>query len=107
MAVALAGREAERRMLGDERISTGASNDIEKAVLLARRMVSEWGMLPDSSEAYLVSQQLKDLAVQQWLNRARQLAEDTLSDHHQTWQWLTEALLRDEVLDGEAVLQCF
>ena len=107
MAVALAGREAERRMLGDERISTGASNDIEKAVLLARRMVNEWGMLPDSSEAYLVSQQLKELAVQQWINRARQLAEDTLNDHHQTWQRLTEALLRNEVLDGEAVLQCF
>lgn len=36
IAVALAGREAEALLLGPERVSTGASNDIEKAALIAR-----------------------------------------------------------------------
>jgi len=38
----LAGRATEKRFLGDW--STGASNDIERATELARRMVTEWGM---------------------------------------------------------------
>jgi cell division protease FtsH len=38
----LGGTVAERLMFGD--ITTGASNDIEKATNLARRMVTEFGM---------------------------------------------------------------
>ena len=38
----LAGNAAERLVFGDT--TTGASNDIEKATDLARRMVTEWGM---------------------------------------------------------------
>ena len=38
----LAGHAAERLMFGDT--TTGASNDIEKATALARKMVTEWGM---------------------------------------------------------------
>ena len=65
IAVALGGREAEALLLGTERVSTGASNDIEKAALIARRMVSEWGMLPLSDEVCLFSQQQQDQAAQQ------------------------------------------
>jgi cell division protease FtsH len=38
----LGGNAAERLIFGDT--TTGASNDIEKATSLARRMVTEWGM---------------------------------------------------------------
>ena len=38
----LGGRAAEETMLND--ITTGASNDIERATKVARRMVAEWGM---------------------------------------------------------------
>src|SRR5450830_908944 len=38
----LGGNAAERLVFGDT--TTGASNDIEKATTLARRMVTEWGM---------------------------------------------------------------
>ena len=38
----LGGRVAEKLMLGD--ISTGASNDIERATELARKMVTQYGM---------------------------------------------------------------
>ena len=106
MAVALAGREAERRLLGDERVSTGASNDIEKAVLLARRMVNEWGMLPGSTEAYLMNQQQKDMAAQQWLNQAQQMAAQVLQEQDAGWRKLMEELLEQEAVDGAAVLAC-
>jgi len=107
IAVALAGREAERRLLGDERVGTGASNDIEKAVLLARRMVNEWGMLPGSCDVYLVSQQQKELAIQQWLERAQQMAAEVLDKYQEAWQCLLERLLMEEAVDGEAVRECF
>lgn len=107
MASMLAGREAERRLLGDEHISTGASNDIEKAVLLARRMVNEWGMLPGGSDVYLMNQTQRDAAAQQWLNEAQRLAAEVLDIHHQAWKTLTELLFAEESVDGEAVLGCF
>ena len=107
MAVALAGREAERRLLGDERVSTGASNDIEKAVLLARRMVNEWGMLPGSADVYLMNQQQKEMAAQQWLNEAQRMAAEVLETHHTAWMRLTEKLLAEETLNGGDVIDCF
>jgi cell division protease FtsH len=42
ITVLMGGRAAEQLALGDS--STGASNDIEKATELARKMVCEWGM---------------------------------------------------------------
>jgi cell division protease FtsH len=42
LAYALGGRTAEELVFGDP--STGASNDIEKATTLARKMVMEYGM---------------------------------------------------------------
>ena len=46
----LGGRTAEELMLDD--ITTGASNDIERATKVARKMVAEWGM---SDEIGLIS----------------------------------------------------
>lgn len=42
LAMMLGGRSSEEVMLED--VTTGASNDIERATKLARRMVTEWGM---------------------------------------------------------------
>ena len=50
IAMMLGGRSAEETMLDD--ITTGASNDIERATKVARKMVSEWGM---SDELGLIS----------------------------------------------------
>ena len=44
IAKAFGGRIAEQLIYGEEHINTGASNDIQQATDLARRMVTEWGM---------------------------------------------------------------
>jgi len=106
IAVALAGREAELMLLGSDRVSTGASNDIEKAALIARRMVQEWGMLPGSEEVYLFSQQHKDQAAQQWLKQGQQLAAGVLEQKREAWTALTELLLEKEAVSGTEVMDC-
>ena len=40
----LGGRAAEEIVYGEEKITTGASSDIEKATNIARKMVTQWGM---------------------------------------------------------------
>jgi len=56
------GRLAEEMVLGKEFVTTGASNDIERATTLARNMVTKWGLSErmgplmydeDSSEPFL------------------------------------------------------
>merc|ERR1712195_47122 len=44
LAVALGGRLAEEIMYGEDKVTTGASNDIQQVASIARRMVHEWGM---------------------------------------------------------------
>lgn len=46
LSILFAGRVAEEMILGKEKVSTGASNDIQVATTIARRMVTEWGMSP-------------------------------------------------------------
>ncbi|MCZ6856226.1 MAG: ATP-dependent zinc metalloprotease FtsH [Gammaproteobacteria bacterium] len=38
------GRIAEEMILGEDHVTTGASNDIERATSLARNMVTKWGL---------------------------------------------------------------
>ena len=38
------GRIAEQLIFGDEAVTTGASNDIERATSIARSMVTQWGL---------------------------------------------------------------
>ena len=47
----LGGRAAEEIVIKD--ISTGASNDIQRASAIARRMVTEWGMSKEIGNMYL------------------------------------------------------
>src|SRR3974390_1981772 len=44
LAIALGGREAEILNSGPDRVTNGASGDIQQATNLARAMVMEWGM---------------------------------------------------------------
>lgn len=53
IAMMLGGRAAEEIIIQD--ISTGASNDIQRATQLARKMVTEWGMSDSIGNMYLGS----------------------------------------------------
>ena len=44
IATLFGGRVAEELLLGPEKITTGASSDIERATEIATKMVTEWGM---------------------------------------------------------------
>jgi len=44
IACLFGGRLAELLIFGDDRVTTGASNDIERATELARKMVTRWGL---------------------------------------------------------------
>jgi len=43
LSILFAGRVAEEMILGKDKVSTGASNDIQVATTIARKMVTEWG----------------------------------------------------------------
>ena len=44
ICVMFGGRIAEELTLGPDGVTTGASNDIERATSIARNMVTKWGL---------------------------------------------------------------
>ncbi len=121
LAVMLGGRAAELVACGT--ISTGASDDIQRASELARRMVTEFGMsdklglvryaaqqyqfLSGDSSASASPATLKmiDEEVQRITGEQYQRAQELLKDHRSALEWLTRKLLETETVDGEVVKQ--
>jgi cell division protease FtsH len=71
---ALGGRAAEEVIFGE--ISTGASNDIERATGLARKMVCEWGM-SDKLGPLNYGTKVEDTFLGREINRSREYSEAT------------------------------
>ncbi len=115
----LGGRSAEEIMLDD--ITTGASNDIERATKLARKMVAEWGMTEEiglvsfgeSGEIFVgrdyqkqvpYSQELAckiDVEISNIINSAHAKAKKILSDKKDVLQKVEEILLDKETIYTE------
>ena len=122
IAVAFGGRIAEELIFGYDKVSSGASSDIQQATRLARSMVTKWGLsdavgpldFSESDEAYgysmtrakpmsdetarLIDSEVKAF-VERGLSRARQL----LSDHIDQLHTIAQALLEFETLTGEEI----
>ncbi len=123
IAVCMGGRIAED--LAFKAISTGASNDIEQATEMARRMVCEWGMSAlgplaygkkdeaiflgkefgrsqDYSEATAIQidEEVRRIVTQQF-ERGTALLKEKFPE----LTTIAEALLEHESLDGQQVLQ--
>jgi cell division protease FtsH len=123
IAVCMGGRIAED--LAFKAISTGASNDIEQATEMARRMVCEWGMSALGPLAYGKKDQEiflgKEFGRQQDYSEATAIQIDEEVRRIVTQQFdrgtsllkekfgeltiIAEALLEHESLDGQQVLQ--
>ena len=123
LAVSMGGRVAEELIFGYDKVSSGASGDIQMATRLARSMVTMWGMSDDvgpleltyedegylgaagvrnapmsNETAKLVDREIKRL-VEGGLARARKLLTDNIDQLHA----LAQALLEFETLTGDDI----
>ncbi|HVO11265.1 MAG TPA: ATP-dependent zinc metalloprotease FtsH [Vicinamibacteria bacterium] len=121
IAVMVGGRAAEQLMFG--RISTGASDDIQRATELARRMVTEFGMSEKLGSVRYAGQMLQylgspveggsdisaatretiDSEVRRIVGEQLARATSLLKAHRDTLGRLADELLKAESLDGSAV----
>jgi cell division protease FtsH len=113
VAVLLGGRAAEQILLST--MTAGASNDIERAVDIARRMVSEFGMSPlgpihlgnsNTPHSQALLDRVEDATtaiIDAQMNRAREIV--TASNNGIAK--LVEALLERDTLDADEILECF
>jgi cell division protease FtsH len=118
------GRIAEEIIFGAEKVTTGASNDIERATGLSRNMVTRWGMserlgpLSYSEEegevflgrsvtrhksvsddtAHLIDEEVRSL-----IDRNYERAERILREHMDVLHSMAQALIKYETIDREQI----
>ncbi|MGH8651376.1 MAG: ATP-dependent zinc metalloprotease FtsH [Gammaproteobacteria bacterium] len=118
------GRVAEELIFGTGRVTTGASNDIERATTLARNMVTRWGLSErlgplayseDEGEVFLghsvtkhkmmsdetahsIDQEIRRI-IEETYQRSRQLLKDNIHILHT----MAEGLLKYETLESEQI----
>lgn len=123
IAALLAGRAAEEVMLGQ--VSTGASNDIERATETARRMVTIYGMtdrfdmvgLEAPSGSYLdgrpirrcseATEQAIDDEILRIIKKQHQRALNILLENREKVNEIAQFLLEKETISGEEFLRIF
>ena len=76
LVMAYGGRTAEELVFGRDRVTTGASSDIQTATALARRYVSQWG-LSDAIGPILVGDNEQELFLGRELQHRREVSEKT------------------------------
>jgi cell division protease FtsH len=124
LAMMFGGRLAEEIIYGPENVSTGASNDIQQATNLARRMVTEWGMseklgrlryVDNQEEVFLghsvtrsqtisgATAKLIDEEVRRIIEEAETKARTVLTEHIDELHAIAKALLEYETLSGDEV----
>lgn len=117
----LGGRVAEELIYGDN-ISTGASNDMQRATKLARKMVTQWGMSDkmgnmtygepqehvfmgrDFGQTKDYSEQVAyelDVEVKKIIDEKYQLAKQILTDNMDILKELAMSLLENETVNAE------
>lgn len=122
IAYMLGGRAAEEKVFGD--LSTGAANDLEKATVLARKMVCEWGMSEklgpltfgrieaeiflgremgmhrnySEKTAQIIDEEIRKIVDEQH-TRAREIVSRNVKKLHD----MAEALIKNETLDARQV----
>ncbi|WP_026958548.1 ATP-dependent zinc metalloprotease FtsH [Aliagarivorans taiwanensis] len=70
------GRLAEKIIYGDDKVSTGASNDIERATEIARKMVTQWG-LSESMGPLLYADEEGEVFLGRTAAKSKHMSDDT------------------------------
>ena len=120
IAELLGGRAAEEIIFGD--VSGGASNDIERATAIARKMVTKLGMSDmlgpikygsDQDEVFLgrdfsstpnYSEEVAakiDSEIHSIIENAYNKAKSILSEHSDKLHFVAEFLVKNEIMDGD------
>jgi cell division protease FtsH len=119
------GRVAEEMTLGKEGITTGASNDIQRATEIARNMVTKWGLSDamgplmydeGGEEVFLgrtAAQPAKamsdetalaiDKEVRAIIDECYEKARNLLEEHRGKMDMMAEALMQYETIDSEQI----
>ncbi|MEM9629328.1 MAG: ATP-dependent zinc metalloprotease FtsH [Pseudomonadota bacterium] len=124
IAVAMGGRVAEELVFGHDKVTAGASSDIEQATKIARHMVTQWGMSDklgpiaygeNQQEVFLghsVTQsknlseetaQLIDAEIRELVDTGYDKARTLITDHKDRLDDLANALLEHETLTGDEI----
>jgi cell division protease FtsH len=124
LAILMGGRVAEELVFGKEKITSGASSDIEQATKLARAMVTRWGYSDklgtvaygdNQQELFLghsvtqsqnVSEdtaQIIDAEIKRLIDTAYQQANQILTEKSKDHEVLAQGLLEYETLSGEEI----
>lgn len=118
------GRIAEELIFGREKVTTGASNDIERATQLARNMVTKWGLSDklgpltyseDEGEVFLghsvtqhkaISDETAhtiDEEIRAIIDRNYERSENILKDNMDKLHLMAEALIKYETIDSDQI----
>lgn len=116
------GRIAEQLIFGDDGVTTGASNDFQKATEIARNMVTKWGLTKrlgpltygeDDGEVFLGHSMTKrkevsdatakqiDEEVRVIIDKAYEIAENTLKENIDKLHTMAAALMKYETIDAD------
>jgi cell division protease FtsH len=113
IALLLGGRAAEQVLLST--MTAGASNDIERAVEIARAMVSEFGMSrlgpihlgqPDSPHSQSLLDKVEE-ATNELINAQLERACAIVDAERESIGRLVEMLMERDTLDAEEIQSCF
>ena len=121
LAVAMGGRVAEELIFGYDKVTTGASGDLQQATKMARAMVLEWGMSdaagpvfykesnqgsPYANSSSEISEEVRNIIeqeVRKLLDEAYASAKDILTKQKDDLHKLAKALLEYETLSGDEI----
>jgi cell division protease FtsH len=124
LAMMFGGREAEILTFGPEKVTNGATSDIQGATQLARAMVMQWGMSDklgrvryqgNEQEVFLghsVTQtvnmseetaELIDTEIRSLIEDGEKTARRVLAEKREDFETLAQALLEFETLTGEEI----
>ena len=125
LAVAMGGRVAEEIIFGHDKVSSGASGDIQYATDLARNMVTKWGMsdklgplqYEESQEGYLgmgqtartmggsETNKMIDAEIKELVEGGLKRATEILTSQEDKLHLLAQAMLEYETLTGDEIDQ--